>query len=738
MPGLANHNDRDRVLDATDLVALIGEHVALKPKGREHVGLCPFHDDRTPSLAVVTHKGGAFYKCFACGAAGNAIDFMMEFHRMSYPEALKHLAARAGIALADRVERSQGASDGIGKEELLRAIRFAMRLYRQMLTKSSEGETARAVLARRGIDEERSTAFALGYAPDRRDALEHALRRLREHARAVPESDAPPSLEALAAAGLVRQGRGDLLVHRLIFPICDELGRPIAFGGRTLRDDDGPKYINSPESPLFHKSRSLYGIHLAKQSIIKSRTAVVTEGYTDVIACHQAGFTQVVATLGTALTREHARVLRRLCDRVILLFDGDAAGMRAAERGVEVFFAEPIDVQVCSLPDGLDPDELLRSEGGCERFAAALAASVDALAHLVDRFRRDYATRGLSGRQQALEALFARLAELGFGQLDGVRKRFILGSLADLTRLPDREIESGLAKAVALVRSRPTSARRRDGPSAVHGGGDPTPQPEENPHQRPLEGHAAEGAPSPVSRARREAERHLLALLLVASQYGGEYGGESRAVFDDLAVEVQLSDDDDGPVERVTMPLLDAIGVELVRDPLHRSILSAWRRVVDGADAGGRDIGLAALFSELAEPRAKSLASELFDVGQSLASSVSPGAAPEGALTTIESRRRARVFEALVHAYHDLERLDRRERLRDRPDVLNPSSSDLAPDAALSPSPPASAALASASLSSSALAPEVTAALDRLARRKQRGADPTAIPRPGGSLAKLF
>lgn len=713
MPGLANHNDRDRVLDATDLVALIGEHVALKPKGREHVGLCPFHDDRSPSLAVVTHKGGAFYKCFACGAAGNAIDFMMEFHRMAYPEALKHLAAKAGITLADRFERATQESGGIGKDDLLRANRFAMRLYRQLLVKSPEGEDARVVLARRGIDEERATAFGLGYAPDRRDALEHALRRLREHARTLPDAEAPPTLDALAEAGLLRRGRGDLLVHRLVFPICDELGRPVAFGGRKLRDDDEPKYLNSPESPLFHKSRSLYGIHLAKQSIIKGRTAVVTEGYTDVIACHQAGFTQVVATLGTALTREHARLLRRLCDRVILLFDGDAAGMRAAERGVEVLFAEPIDVLVCSLPDGLDPDELLKAEGGRERFERALATSVDALAHLVERFRRDYATRGLSGRQQALEALFARLAELGFGQLDGVRKRFILGALADLTRLPDREIEGGLAKAVAAVRARPASpaqsAARHDGHAVA---------------EIRSAGGALEGVDPepPVSRARREAERHLLALLLVAPQYEGESGPS----FADAPVEVRLSDDHDGPEERTTMPLLEAIGEGLLRDPAHRGILCAWRRLADGADAGGRGVGLAALFSELADPRAKGLASELFVFGQALASSASPAASPErasgttgAASTASDARRRDRVLDALLHAYHDLDRLDRRERRREQADRPEPRSTDPSSDPIARPS-----------------ASDVDAALHRLARRRERGADPTAIPRPGDSLAR--
>ncbi|MCA9284240.1 MAG: DNA primase [Phycisphaerales bacterium] len=428
-------------------MALIGEHVVLKRQGREHVGLCPFHDDRSPSMHVVTHKGTSFYKCFACGTGGNAIDFVMGYHHMEFGEALRHLAERAGIQLS-HTGRSRAPGE-IGRAELLEANLLAMRYFRKLLTnaKTSDAGAGRAasagvgaarIIAERRITDAMSEAFGLGAAADRWDGLLETIR-----ARGGDE-------RAFLAAGLLRsrqEGNGsyDTFRNRLIFPICDELGKPIAFGGRKINPEDEPKYVNSPESPLFSKSRILYGLHLAKQAILARRTVVVTEGYTDVIACHQAGLDNVVATLGTALTRDHARVLKRLCETVILLFDGDEAGMKAADRAVEVFFAEPIDVRICTLPDGLDPDDLLRQPDGRARFESALAQSEDALTHMVRRFALQFSgAQSLSGRQQRLEAMLSHLASLGFASVGGVRKRLVLSALSDLTGVPMHEIERSL------------------------------------------------------------------------------------------------------------------------------------------------------------------------------------------------------------------------------------------------------------------------------------------------------
>jgi DNA primase len=409
-------SDIDAVRESTDLIRLIGEHIALKPRGREHVGVCPFHDDHSPSMAVVTHKGNAFYKCHACGAGGDAFDFVMNYHKMEFGEALRLLADRAGIKLQPRPSEAATES-GPGRADLRKVNSFAASFYDRALRDEAQGAVGRAMIQQRGISAEMVQAFGLGMAPDSWDALAGLVAR-----RGLPES-------AFVAAGLLKHrtngaGLYDSFRNRLIFPICDELGQPIAFGARKLNPDDEPKYLNSAESSVFSKSRTLFGLHLAKRAIMDSRQVIVTEGYTDVIACHQAGITNVVGTLGTALTREHAKVLSRLCDTVVMLFDGDDAGQKAADRAISVFFSEPVDVRICVLPDNLDPDELLKQDDGAERFVAATANSIDALAFKFRRFQQKIApSTGISARQKLLESFLAELGELGFAAMQGVRKR---------------------------------------------------------------------------------------------------------------------------------------------------------------------------------------------------------------------------------------------------------------------------------------------------------------------------
>src|SRR5690606_16053142 len=242
-------------------------------------------------------------------------------------------------------------------------------------------------------------------------------------------------------------GSYDALRHRLIFPIHDQIGRVIGFGGRKLRDEDEPKYLNSPESPLFDKGKSLYGLHLARKAIQDSRVAIVTEGYTDVIACHQHGVRNVVAALGTALTRDHARHLERMCDTVVLLFDADEAGQRAADRAIEVFFNAPIDVRICVLPGGKDPDELLKQESGAERFNEALAGAVDALDYRFERLRARAQGAGISGVAKLIEAEAQRLQTLGFSNLDPIRRRKVVRRLSSIAGVPEQDIELVLRRA---------------------------------------------------------------------------------------------------------------------------------------------------------------------------------------------------------------------------------------------------------------------------------------------------
>ncbi|MBY0313217.1 MAG: DNA primase, partial [Phycisphaerales bacterium] len=430
-------DDRQRVLDATDIVQLIREHVALKNKGREYVGLCPFHDDHSPSMYIVPSK--QIYHCFSCGAGGNALGFVMNYHRMQFREALEHLAERAGITLTPRpTRRIGGGSEGeygggdaereLDRASLMKSTATACTFFRAILDHPEHGRAAREVIQRRGIAPEMVEQFQIGAAPDKWDGL------------VITIGSKKLALEAFRAVGLVKardNGNGfyDGFRNRLMFPIHDQIGRVIGFGGRRINDEDEPKYINSSESALFDKSTTLYGLHQAAQAIRQSGVALVTEGYMDTIACHQAGVKNAVATLGTALTPGNARVLRRLCNEVVLLFDGDEAGQKAAERAVEVFFAEPIDVRIAMLSahtDAKDPDELLKREGGKSVLETALKAAIDPLELLFARMRAQTAGSGLSARTRAIDDYVSRLVELGLGRVDKLRYQLVIKRLAQI------------------------------------------------------------------------------------------------------------------------------------------------------------------------------------------------------------------------------------------------------------------------------------------------------------------
>ncbi len=452
-------DDRQRVLDATDIVRLIGDHMALKPKGREFVALCPFHDDHKPSMCVIPHK--QIYHCFSCGAGGNAIGFVMNYHKMGFGEALKYLAERAAIELTpwkpNRMSGMTGAggsADGDEPDEsssraaMLGASGTAQGFFRAILNHGEHGAAARAVLESRGVSAEMIELFQIGAAPDKWDGLVLTI-----GAKNI-------SIDPFRAAGLVKareQGGGfyDSFRNRVMFPIQDQIGRVIGFGGRRINDADEPKYINSSESAIFDKSSTLYGLHQAAQEIRKTRIAIVTEGYMDTIACHQHGVKNAVATLGTAMTAGNARVLRRLCDTVVLLFDGDEAGQKAAERAVEVFFSEPVDVKIATLgavTDAKDPDELLKRENGRAIFDEVLAKAIDPLELLFAKVRRQIGGGGLSARARIVEDFIARLVDLGLERVDKIRYQLILKRLSQITDVDWETIAGLIAARRAKVR----------------------------------------------------------------------------------------------------------------------------------------------------------------------------------------------------------------------------------------------------------------------------------------------
>lgn len=449
------NDDRERVLAETDIVALIGDHVTLKPKGREYVGLCPFHNDHKPSMGVVPHK--QIFCCFSCGAAGNAFDFVMRYHGMAFVEALKFLAERAGVELTPRArtQRNDDATEDASadREQLAAANAFALEFFRTILNHQQHGTAAREIVAKRGIAAEMVEAFKIGAAPDRWDGLLKTI-----EAKGLP-------LEGFLAAGLLKRREGgdgcyDALRNRLIFPILDQAGRAIGFGGRKINEADEPKYLNSPETALFHKGSTLFALPQAWRAIQSTRLAVITEGYTDAIACHQAGVANVVATLGTALTHKHATLLKRICDGVALLFDGDEAGVRAADRAFDVLFPVGIDAKVVVLPDELDPDELLKEEGGTERFRAALAGGVDLLEfrflRLKERLEKGGHGVGSQARAKAIEEELRHLVDLGLNAMSPIRRQTVIRKLA---RIADLD-EVTIAKSVPSGGPRPTSESR--------------------------------------------------------------------------------------------------------------------------------------------------------------------------------------------------------------------------------------------------------------------------------------
>jgi len=353
--GLIPEGTITRVLESTDIVDLVGRYFPLKRAGQGFVALCPFHSEKTPSFHVSPQR--QTYHCFGCGKGGHAIGFVMEIEKVPFPEAVGILADRCGV----RLERNATGSPD-KRKGLLKGLDWAAGVFEKNLA-SPAGEQAREYLRQRGISDDSIKSFRLGYSmPD----WDHLIRA----ARAIDGS-----IDTLAAAGLVisRDGGGhyDRFRNRLMFPITDAQGRAVGFGARALDPDESAKYINSPETALFSKGKLLYGLAQARNTIFRSEKAVVVEGYTDVIMAHQHEITNVVATLGTALGREHIRRLKRYAKHCTLVFDGDVAGQRASDSSLATFVEEGSEVYVATLPEGKDPCDCL-VELGKEAFGNCL------------------------------------------------------------------------------------------------------------------------------------------------------------------------------------------------------------------------------------------------------------------------------------------------------------------------------------------------------------------------------
>ena len=419
----------DQVRLSIDIVDVVGDHVALTRRGKSFVGLCPFHDDSTPSLNVSQEK--QIYKCFACGAGGNSFTFLRDIENISFIEAVRQLAERAGIALPDAKPADPDQQEVF--DQLYRANELAVKYFHHLLTQDEKAADAMAYLKNRGINRDIIDAFSLGYAPDQWEGfLQVATRR----------GFSPQILER---AGLVtpRQTGGgfyDRFRNRITFPIHAATGRPVAFGARALDPDEQAKYINSPETPVYNKSATLYGLWRDRDAIRDAGTALVVEGYMDLIALSQYGIENAVASSGTALTPDHARLLRRYAPKTILIFDGDTAGATAAMRGIGSLFEVGLEVRVVTLPEDHDPDSYVRAHGpdGFSRLTENAAPAID---FLIEQFAQRDDLSTVDGKTRTAHAL----AELVGRITDSARKQYLIKDIAEKIGI-DEEILIGIAQ----------------------------------------------------------------------------------------------------------------------------------------------------------------------------------------------------------------------------------------------------------------------------------------------------
>lgn len=403
-----------RVIEAHDIVAVIERHVPLKRAGSAFKGLCPFHDEKTPSFTVNPSRQS--FKCFGCGKGGTVITFVMLHLRMSFPEALRMLAQERGIPVPDSREPAGPPKGEL--EACLRALAFAQELFTRALA-SEEGAEARRYLEARGFPAEAQERFGLGYAPAGWD-------RLLAAAAARKIDVATLELAGLVVPRSSGSGHYDRFRHRITFPVRNLLGQVVTFGARALAPDDMPKYLNGPETPVFRKGSTLFALDMARDGTRRRGEALLMEGYTDVLMAHRFGFDAAVAGMGTAFTPQQATLLRRFVPRVVLVYDGDAAGRAAAEKAIDLLLAEGLEVKVASLPEGRDVDEILLEEGAAA-FQAVLDQGQGVLDYLLSALRARLDLASPHGRAQAAEALVKTIARVK----SHVERDFMLRTLVE-------------------------------------------------------------------------------------------------------------------------------------------------------------------------------------------------------------------------------------------------------------------------------------------------------------------
>lgn len=428
-------DDIDRVRAATNLVDLVAGVTTVKRQGRAHVAVCPFHQEKSASLSLDPARG--LYHCFGCGKGGDVFTFIQDTQGLDFNESLELLARQAGIHL----EVDPGAAQQRGeRDQMVEAVRHAADFYHRTLKNDPDAGQARAYLRSRGIDVGTVDEYRIGFAPEG-DTWGALVKELR--GAGIKE-------RTMESAGLARRGRGgrlyDVFRRRVLFPIHDLRGEPVGFGGRGL-EGVTPKYLNSPDSRLYQKSRLLYGLHRAKGPIARTQEAVVVEGYFDVIACNRAGVDTAVATCGTALGEEHFDLLRRFTDRVVLAFDSDAAGGKAALRGDELTTPVDLDLdlRIAEMPDGLDPADLIQAGRGSE-LAQAVKSSRPLLQFRIEKEIERFDLREPEARARAVRRLVPLLARVGDEIARAEYVRFAAGLIGIEPAALERALRGGVRR----------------------------------------------------------------------------------------------------------------------------------------------------------------------------------------------------------------------------------------------------------------------------------------------------
>jgi len=448
---------KEQLKSSIDIVTVIGEYVRLKRQGStgRYLGLCPFHQEKTPSFNV--NQTRQFYKCFGCGVAGDALKFVMEIDGLTFPEAIKLLAERNGIPMPKRSDYSDPQAKLRGA--LFEMHKIAADLFQASL-RGAQGANARAYLEKRGVSAELIETFGLGFSESGGQAL---TRRLAQENF---------TQEQLDASGLVRRrddgsGSYDFFRGRLMFPIHDESGKAVAFGGRAMRDEDQPKYLNSPETPIYRKTSVLYNLNRARDSMRRSDRAVLVEGYMDVIGVYAAGVKEVIASCGTSLTSAQVRTMHRLTAKpdassgtVIVNFDPDTAGANAAEKAIQLLLDEGLHVRVLTLDGGLDPDEYVK-QNGAEAYRERLESAAGYFHWLADRARSRFDTRSAEGRMDAFKFLLPSVQKIS----DRLERAAVANDLAEYLGVDAGLVLDQFKKAAAdRRRAAPVSTPRSSAP----------------------------------------------------------------------------------------------------------------------------------------------------------------------------------------------------------------------------------------------------------------------------------